>query len=387
MLLRIQRDESLRSFIARNLLLNWGSSEITALAHLTKTTIRFREVREIATAMGWLGCFGFNRLLHNHTDYPRYSIFKIKLDPSYSNYGYRGNSDYLESSRVPATFCPDCVREDLAGFGFSYWRRVPDPDIKVCVKHNVRLLNACPFCNKPFSVIGHGLDVMWRGCNGQHLGDSPSVVNEESFELKKAEFIWDAFSADIVISAEAALLAVSERLRLFGAQRIQDAEKLEELNSGISRDLKVAAARWSSDGFMFDYARDYSLVWESVLLLYDEFEQFLKDVKVFEVEPRLASSLWSTYWTSFYPAAQFIEENYTHGVGHWFCVRPSPNPPQAYAAGGYSRQVIYPCCNYFPLPLPEWSKRKPRRIGCAQPSVPILHRKSSLQRDVSQKKS
>lgn len=386
MLLRIQRDESLSSFVARNLFLNWSSSEKTALAHLTETAIRIKEVREIATAMGWLGCFGFNRLLHNHTHYPRYSIFKIKLDPSYSNFGYQGSSDYLESSRVSATFCPDCVKEDLADFGFSYWRRVPDPEIKVCVKHNVRLVNTCPFCKKPFSFRGHGLDVMWRGCKGQHLGDTPSVVIEDSFELKKAQFIWGAFSADIVISAEAALLAVSERLRLFGAQRIKVAEKFEELSCGVSRDLKVAA-RWSTDCFMFDFGHDFSLVWESILLLYDEFDQFLEDVKIFEVEPRPASSLWSTYCTGVFPAAHFVEENYAHGVAHWFCVLPLPFPPQSYAAGGHYRQVIYPCCNFFPLPLPKWPQRKPRQIGCAQPGVPILNRQSSLQRDFSQKES
>ncbi|MFV3368808.1 hypothetical protein ACNFH5_11610 [Pseudomonas sp. NY15435] len=371
MLLRIQRDESLRSFIARNLFLNWNGPEARAFDRLLKFSIRTNEVREIAAAMGWLGCFGFNRLLHKHTDYPRYSIFKIKRDFSYSHFEYlRGNKQF-ESNRVSATFCSECVRDDLASLGFSYWRRAPRSDVKVCPKHNVHLQSKCPFCNKPFSDKGHGLDVMWRGCAGRHLGESPSIVNEDSFELKKAKFIWDAFSLDVVVSVESALLAINERLRLFGAQGGQEAGVLDELRCRVNRELEVAT-KYDADNW-FRAGDELRVIWESMLLLYDEFEQFLADVKLREDETRLASSLWSTYRAGRYPTAQYVEEDYAYGVGHWFCSNPSQFSPMEYADAGHFCPVLYPCCNYFTIPPPRLRAppRHPRKIGCAPPGVPV----------------
>lgn len=371
MFLRIQRDESLRSFIARNLFLNWSSPEARALDRRSKFVIRSDEVREIAVAMGWPGCFGFNRLLHKHTHYPRYSIFKIKRDFSYSHAEYINGSNYFESDRISATFCPECVREDLAILGFSYWRRVPRSDVKVCAKHNVHLVDKCPFCSKPFSYKGHDLDVMWRGCSGRHLAESPSVVNEDCFELKKAKFFRDAFCFDFVISTEAALLAVSERLRLFSAEGTHEAGELEGLICRVNRELE-AATKFNADN-CFRGGDECDEVWESMLLLYDEFEQFLTDVKLFEDEPRLASSLWSTYRAGRNPTAQYVEEDYAYGVGHWFCSNPSQFSPLEYADAGRLRPVLYPCCNYFTAPPPrlKGAPRYPREIGCAPPGVPV----------------
>lgn len=67
MLLRIQKEETLRSFLERNDLLNWGNPDMEFLSRISGAKIEFKQIKEIAEAIGWVGCYGFNRLLHNHT--------------------------------------------------------------------------------------------------------------------------------------------------------------------------------------------------------------------------------------------------------------------------------------------------------------------------------
>jgi hypothetical protein len=69
MLLRIQPEESLRSYVERNLYLQLYNSD---LDYLKKPSLRYChwdgwQVKIIANIMGWHGCYGFNKLLHLHT--------------------------------------------------------------------------------------------------------------------------------------------------------------------------------------------------------------------------------------------------------------------------------------------------------------------------------
>ena len=85
MLLRIQRDESVRYFIERNIYVfgknlfpNWYVSK----------RLTVEDIRRIASMLGWHGCFGFNRVLHNHTHQPLQSLFKNSQDMAYSGSKY-----------------------------------------------------------------------------------------------------------------------------------------------------------------------------------------------------------------------------------------------------------------------------------------------------------
>jgi len=72
MLLRIQRDETIRSFIERNIFI-LGKGRFPKW--YTSKRLTSEDVRNVASLLGWHGCSGFNRLLHNHTCQPLFSLF------------------------------------------------------------------------------------------------------------------------------------------------------------------------------------------------------------------------------------------------------------------------------------------------------------------------
>lgn len=79
------------------------------------------EVKKLASAIGWQGCYGFNRLIHHHTDVAELFVIKNSQDVSYSGKHYA--TEEVRYSDWDASYCPDCVKEDLESFGFSYWKR------------------------------------------------------------------------------------------------------------------------------------------------------------------------------------------------------------------------------------------------------------------------
>ncbi|MFK8331232.1 TniQ family protein [Pseudomonas sp. BJa5] len=185
MLLKIQPDESLTSYVRRNLFLSWYAPGVAVFKELAKRPAFWKaEVQAIASAFGWPGCYGFNRLIHQHTMLAAIYVIKNAQDFSYSENQYA--SEDFRLCNWDASYCPDCVREDLESLGFSYWRRFCSPHVKVCHKHNTVLLDHCPFCGKSFSRYGHTLDVMWRKCEGRHLGDASSIPNDDPAALRRA---------------------------------------------------------------------------------------------------------------------------------------------------------------------------------------------------------
>lgn len=296
MLLRIQPEESLRSFIARNFYVNRYSPLIAELKKDSNFAVSNYEIKKIGKAMGWLGCYGFNRLLHNHTYYPSKAFLHKDEDLSYSEWAYIHSGTY-ELAATPSLFCPECVRDDVASLGFSYWRRKHHPGITVCAEHNVHLEAKCPFCLMPFSSKNHDLDVMWKGCKGLHLSHTPSRRNYKFTELKKARFFRDIFSFDSVISIEAARLALRERA----------CERWPYL-----REKLVAAEQWHEfiDLLKDEFGDDWNLacgiyndvIYGFALTLYDGFQDFLNHIKCYDYRLRKVESLWSTYATSEYLA-------------------------------------------------------------------------------------
>lgn len=311
MLLRIQPEESLRSFIERNFYVNRYSPLIAELKKESNFSVSTSTTKEIGKALGLLGCYGFNRLLHNHTYYPRSAFLHEDKDISYSGQEYLA-SRHFDVAKAPSLFCPECVRDDIAYLGFSYWRRVHHPDITVCATHNVYLEAQCPFCLMPFSSKNHDLDVMWKGCKGLHLSETPSRNNHDVSELKKAKFFRDVFSFDLVISIEAARLALTDRA---SERRPHVREKL------------VAAKYWHEfkDLLKDEFGDDWNLtdrgcndaIYGYALTLYDGFQDFLNHVKCYDYRPRKVESLWSTYADGSYGFIQYTREDYVCGVGHW----------------------------------------------------------------------
>ena len=155
MLLRIQEDETLRSYIERSIYLGFREKHVDLFKRFSEYSIGSGNIRAIASELGWKGCYGFNRLIHLHTQNYLRVVFCDFKDYSYSGRSYISKGDKYSSNSDIIGFCPKCAKEDLSRLGFSYWRRVHCDGAKVCAKHNVILLKACPFCGECFSKVGH----------------------------------------------------------------------------------------------------------------------------------------------------------------------------------------------------------------------------------------
>ncbi len=369
MFLRIQPEESLRSFIARNFYVNRYSHLVAELKKDSNFAVSNYEIKKIGKAMGWLGCYGFNRLLHNHTYYPRKAFIHEDEDLSYSEWAYIHSGTY-ELAATPSTFCPECVRDDIASLGFSYWRREHHPGITVCAIHNVYLEAKCPFCLMPFSSKNHDLDVLWKGCKGLHLSQTPSRRNLISTELKKARFFRDIFSCDSVISIEGVRLALTEKaseMRPHVREKLVSAKGMHQFIGLLKDDL--------GDDWNLVNGGGEDAIYSLALTLYGGFQNFLSHVKCYDYRPRKVELLWSTYASGSYQFVQYTREDYVHGVGHWSCTLSSKELSE-YRGDGYGRPVEYPCCNHVPS-LYKTRPLRPDRVGSAPPGVPILARHPS----------
>lgn len=217
MLLRIQRDESIRSFVERNIFIlgkglfpNWYVSK----------RITTEDIRYIASLLKWHGCFGFNRVLHNHTHQPLQSFFKNFQDMAYSGSKYIAEfADVDPAFPKSLTFCPECVKADLATLGFSYWRRASLESVGVCAIHNVILESICPQCDRPFTSQGHCRNVMWEGCGGKYLSETATRVNNNLAELKRARIVDEIYKCQFHVSLIPALEALSMRFSLISSRK------------------------------------------------------------------------------------------------------------------------------------------------------------------------
>ena len=369
--LQIQPDESLVSYVKRNVYLNWPGEKGGIFERLaTRQVLNLVDVKEIAEAMGWPGCYGFNRLVHGHTMMAAAHVFKGEWDHSYSGNQYVRVADRQRFSVWDASFCPECVREDLQAIGYSYWRRYGSPHVTVCYKHNAVLLDRCPFCYRPFTRLGHDLDVMWRKCRGRHLAEAHPVANNNHSALRRARIYHRLCTSKHYISDELAVLVARDK-----------AASLIECLEGHARTrmkARLRELRWLAEGF--EYARSkncaptiyginlrlrYALV--EIYEIRDDFEH---DLNMIQGADRSVDSLWSTYHAGGHESPHFVEEDYALGVGYWTCPNPRPLSDTDFSYDSFiaRRPKIYPCCN-FPHPVDRRPKLKPFHVT-ALPGIP-----------------
>jgi len=365
MLLRIQPEESLRSYVERNLYLGSNQPQLAVLNQMSKCYVGISEAKAIATVMNWHGCSGFNRLIHNHTDYFIFTVFKDVQDISYSHKDYISGNKLFGSHNNPDKFCPACVKADVENYGFSYWRRGHSGDLTVCAEHNVRLLDHCPFCGLPFSRYGHGLDVMWKTCHGQHLADTVPTLNTIGEELRRSRFFFDTSKFGYHISMDAALSAIRSKV----GGMLQREDGFNKVNLDLYRELTrkfhiTVAQRTSNDGHFLMYSSE---VYGVAQLAYETFSSFLKDLPSDESTLRPIDSLWDTYRSGGYESANYIQENYKYGAGIWMV----PFPHETNFSGDYEQSIplIFPCCN---LGSVKKSRLKPRKAELSPPRIPLL---------------
>lgn len=209
MRLRIQRNETIRSYIERSIFI-CGKGQFPKW--YTSKRLTTEDIRGVASLLGWHGCSGSNRVLHSHTYQPLHSVFKSSQDMAYSGSKYIAEfADYEPAFQKHLTFCPECVKTDFATIGFSYWRRDPLESLTVCAIHNVILEDVCPNCDRPFTSQEHGRNVMWDGCGGKYLNECTSRVNNDHAELKRSRLIDEIYEYRFHVSLEPALEALSLR--------------------------------------------------------------------------------------------------------------------------------------------------------------------------------
>lgn len=345
---------------------------MSELANLSKYGFDTNEVKIIASILGWPGCYGFNRLLHHHTAYPLKSVFKDHHDMSYSQRIYITGGQWFGTFTKTCSFCPECVRVDLRKLGYSYWRRSYQTDIAVCAKHNVMLIDSCPFCDKPFSRGGHSLDVMWKGCSASHLGEVAAVENHDPEALKKAQFFEAIFTFDFHISIETAICVLFERFLLMTSQHPELVTEYENHMEWLRKcSARMDKDRLENNGRSLNYQVDDVI--DKVIFAFNTFDEFANAAKSYEDVSRPVDSLWSTYESGGSESVNYIEENYIFGVGIWSCPHPSPISLDPFSNDGYSfrRPVIYTCCN-FAHPRSRWPQLKSRNASYPFPLIPVV---------------
>lgn len=367
--LPIQPDETLPSYVRRNLLLYWAEPkseifEVLRTRHVFKTA----EVRRLAAAIGWPGCYGFNRLVHNHTLNAAFHIIKSDWDVAYSGTQYLSEGERF--SEWDAAFCPECVREDLKVHGFSYWRRYGASEVSVCPKHNAVLLRDCPFCGQLFTRIDHDLDVMWRTCGGRHLAEAEVIANHDPLALKRAEVYQRLCRSSHIISGlHAAKLLMGKATALSLQLSGVESAKMQAIAANMS-DLAHNFADAPTPSLGSGAGAVTAVFIHAVVTLYNSYDDFERELTLLVGSARPTDSLWSSYRIADTKYVYFVEEDYVHGLGVWFSPR--------IVLGGWEFQAgrdlppfkLSPCCNSS-QPLRTGPKQRTNSAP-ASPSIPKL---------------
>ncbi|MFJ4257482.1 hypothetical protein ACIP01_11125 [Pseudomonas monteilii] len=364
MTLFIQKDESIRSFVARSLYLFPYADNSHDFAKILRRKMHTQDLRFLASVMGWEGCYGFNKLVHNHCEDTLGFIFKSARDFSYSQKWYIEKKPLRDRSNY--SFCPLCVREDVSRIGYSYWRRWWSGGYDVCGTHNVVLQKECPHCKAPFTPGGHNLDVMWAGCSGRPLTVSSVEFNSDATAYHFIKFHEKACEFEYYIPLEIAVDLAARRLEEwggnnedYGASWRHQANRLFKVNHDNIRD---------------NNARHFSLICglyiSSIQKTYSSFDELTGDVFSRETATRSIETLWSTYQASGSESACFIEEEYNHSVGLWSCPHPSVLSNNPTSRDGWDARTpkIYSCCNFF-SETSLTRKPKAKKVSSAAPAI------------------
>lgn len=374
MLLRIQRGETIRSYIERSGFLSdrYVLGKHSAVGELTMPLIR-----GVATSQGWYGCEGFNRLLHNHTIQPSLSVFKSIQDMAYSGARYVSQRpEYWLGHDPRPKFCPECVRSDISSQGYSYWHRNASCGLSVCAIHNVLLEGNCPVCHKTFDLPDHGLDVMWKGCEGKLLQECKSRPSGVSHALKCAMVFEEICNYPFYIPLLPTLEILSSRIRLFVGKEwsCTTEQKLYGILSCKINEQLERVKRLSADnlGWYFESV-DSDAIFNAIALLYNSLEQFLEENGGLKIDVRPITSLWSTFRAGGHESASYIEENYNSGLGEWYCPFPSPKSDERSSSDNLRKliPVDFRCCPQE-VPKEPGVERTPVDPNPPNPPIPCI---------------
>lgn len=278
MLLKIQSGESIRSYIGRNLHLNWGNSTYDSFSRFTQCYFSASDLQEIASISGLNGEDGFRYLLHNHVDFKPTSIFKPVGEMMLQNYNSVARATVVGASWDGERYCPKCAQEDVVRLGFSYWRRSLEHAPKICPKHNVVLIDRCPHCLQKFCSEGHGPEVLWAKCDGRSLVDVAAQAGRDPQELRRARHYHDMSVFKYVVSEDDALDVVGSKFEKLGTSDNMDI-------GGLGWSLYRTFARRENKYNKVSISHAW-LIADAVVELYDSFACFADELKAMGVQSR-----------------------------------------------------------------------------------------------------
>ncbi|WP_199884932.1 TniQ family protein [Pseudomonas bohemica] len=371
----IQHDESLHSYIHRVLYLDSMSPASAKLRGVLAFNVDSR-AKAAASLMTWPGCYGFNRVLHSHTWYPVFGIFNNGYDRSYSQRRYSPRANCSDIGKKEHAYCPECVKEDFVNLGFPYWRRSHNGDVTVCAKHNVLLVASCHSCGVPFTTTsnnrGHGLEVMWSGCSGKQITEVAVEFNKNPTALKEAKFYSDALDYGYLIPLEATIRLLQRRFKYLKASGKIFTSVVED--GFRAQRLLIDKLDLIQPGHERSFSYDGDRLIKAAIAVYEDFKEFVNDVQFGNNDLRPVQSLWTTYISGGYESIQYIEEDYSSGVGIWSCPYPSIRSldPSSRDSAKAQRSLKYPCCN--PDSLESSGLSASVKAKAAVPKIPILKR-------------
>ncbi|MFC5694540.1 hypothetical protein ACFPU0_03060 [Pseudomonas sp. GCM10022186] len=307
MLLKIQHDEALDSFLSRNrhvfqkefLINNPFKLKLESSSNRWGTS----DIKAVASAIGWEGCYGFNKLLHLHTCYFETTFIKGDTDQAYSGKYYGCDNNFELDCfirREDIGLCLECVKSDIDKLGFCYWRRSHQSDSNVCAVHNVVLSRQCQFCGKPFNLKGRNFGLLWNRCDcGKSLLEGDVIHNEDEFELNVSRLLSDIFSYGLHINSSAAYEAILLRLKRDGAEALPVPRRI-----GALYESRLPPQIRSDVDFDFDWfvrqgpaymAVMGSYMTDTILALFSDFSEFVGCLGDVSAGTRSVESTWGTY--------------------------------------------------------------------------------------------
>lgn len=297
MLLNLLPDEALDSFISRNYVYSqrwYDSSVYKFIASRSVGHWTFPKLEALVEMLGLHGAYGYNYLIHNHTNYYRLAFVQRDLNISYGPGKFKAELIKEISGVEAVKLCPACLNYDYLKFGFIYWKRSHQVyDIEICSQHNVKLVSACGGCSRPFHAKRHFMEAPWSICDcGFKIFDLKPQKNHDIPELNFSKFIAELYNYEYQLNLDEVIRLVRRRLNLLGLfnQKIMLNKFSKSMNPLHYRVFAWNVQEVLKGGECFEWGLVYILA----AIFYD-FNHFATTVLEENVERRHIHNKWGGY--------------------------------------------------------------------------------------------
>lgn len=297
-MIRILEDEAIDCFVSR---LRLVSPELFRTGPWSGLNERHSDgLKLISAGLGWRGCYGFNKLLHMHTNHSVGWLLHQPTDFSFSGDLYHRSSVMIKHAEFwSIALCYGCILEDINMLGFIYWRRSHQWGGTVCARHEMKLVKHCFTCGQNFYLESLKLG-RWQPCVCKEWISKD--VNYLDFSLSDLSYarLWNDFSKfNFQIPVHYVSRALKERLKFMSAKSRCWSDHVTDLGAGSDtcslHSLFIGMSEWwKSSGN--DLLNSVPLIY-LVHMMFNSFDDFLKAVNCPPDELVSISTKWSNYLT------------------------------------------------------------------------------------------